>query len=100
MACAGQDRCVASPRHGGVVIGIACSPYWCDRQTISERFESKVVTVQPVGADGVRIREVVDEDFGGEDRHGYERIIHTDFGRPIDIEASVARCQCRRHVTP
>ncbi|MEY2522553.1 MAG: hypothetical protein QOJ66_1118, partial [Ilumatobacteraceae bacterium] len=30
-----------------------------------ERFESKVVTVQPDGADGVRIREVVDEDFAG-----------------------------------
>ena len=29
-----------------------------------ERFESKVVTVEPAGADGVRIREVVDQDFG------------------------------------
>ena len=53
-----------------------------------ERFESKVVTVQPDGADGVRIREVVDEDFAGRTHHGYERIIPTDFGRPINIEAS------------
>jgi hypothetical protein len=53
-----------------------------------ERFESKVVTVQPDGADGVRIREVVDEDFAGHTHHGYERIIPTDFGRPINIEAS------------
>jgi Predicted membrane protein (DUF2207) len=55
---------------------------------IDERFESKVVTVEPAGTDGVRIREVVDEDFGTHDRHGYERIVLTDFGRPIDIEAS------------
>jgi len=53
-----------------------------------ERFESKVVTVQPDGADGVRIREVVDEDFAGHTHHGYERIIPTNFGRPTNIEAS------------
>jgi uncharacterized membrane protein YgcG len=53
-----------------------------------ERFDSKVVTVQPVGADGVRIREVVDEDFGTSRSHGYERIVTTDFGVPTDIEAS------------
>lgn len=53
-----------------------------------ERFDAKVVTVQPAGTDGVRIREVVDEDFGSKDRHGYQRIIPTDFGEPTDIEAS------------
>ena len=53
-----------------------------------ERFDSKVVTVRPVGADGVRVREVVDEDFAGRTHHGYERIIPTDFGEPTDIEAS------------
>jgi uncharacterized membrane protein YgcG len=53
-----------------------------------ERYESKVVTVQPAGDDGVRIREVVDQDFGTKDRHGYQRIIPTDFGEPTDIEAS------------
>ena len=58
------------------------------RGNIDERFESKVVTVTPAGGDGLRLREVVDEDFGTKDRHGYERIIPTDFGSPIDIEAS------------
>ena len=29
-----------------------------------ERFDAKQITVSPVGADGLRIREVVDEDFG------------------------------------
>jgi hypothetical protein len=53
-----------------------------------ERFDAKVVSVQPVGADGLRIREVVDEDFGSKDRHGYQRIIPSDFGEPTDIEAS------------
>ena len=32
--------------------------------THDERFDSKVVSVQPHGTDGLRIREVVDEDFG------------------------------------
>ena len=58
------------------------------RGNVDERFESKVVTVEPAGDDGVRIREVVDQDFGTNDRHGYERNIPTDFGNPIDIEAS------------
>lgn len=55
-----------------------------------ERFDAKQVLVIPVGADGVRIREVVDEDFGNNDRHGYERIIPNDFGVPTDVEASSA----------
>lgn len=58
------------------------------RGNLPERFESKVVTVQPSGDDGVRIREVVDQDFGTKNRHGYERNIPVDFGKPIDIEAS------------
>jgi Predicted membrane protein (DUF2207) len=53
-----------------------------------ERFESKVVTVEPTGTDGVRISEVVDQDFGTNDRHGYQRTIPTDFGDPTDIVAS------------
>ncbi|MEO5901336.1 MAG: hypothetical protein ABIR68_14585 [Ilumatobacteraceae bacterium] len=53
-----------------------------------ERFDAKQVVVQPAGADGVRITEFVDEDFGSNDRHGYERIIPNDFGAPTDIVAS------------
>ena len=33
-----------------------------------ERFEAKQVTVRPEGDDGVRVREVVDIDFGTNDR--------------------------------
>lgn len=58
------------------------------RGNADERFESKVVTVTPAGGDGLRLREVVDEDFGTKDRHGYERLIPIDFGHPTDIEAS------------
>ena len=54
----------------------------------SEGFDGKQVTVTPTGDDGLRIREVVDQDFGRHDRHGYERIIPNDFGVPTDIEAS------------
>jgi uncharacterized membrane protein YgcG len=58
-----------------------------ERQT-EERFEAKQVTVTPAGDDGVTIREVVDQDFGTHDRHGYQRIIPNDFGEPIDVRAS------------
>src|SRR5688572_26996725 len=53
-----------------------------------ERFESKMVVVQPAGADGLEITEVVDFDFGNEDRHGYERLVDNDFGAPVDVSAS------------
>ena len=53
-----------------------------------ERFDAKQVVVYPVSAEGVRIREVVDQDFGSFDRHGYERYIPTDFGTPTDFAAS------------
>jgi uncharacterized membrane protein YgcG len=67
-------------------------------QKAGERFDSKVVTVAPAGSDGVRIREVVDEDFGTEDRHGYQRIIPTDFGVPTDIEASSPDANADLHI--
>ena len=35
----------------------------------------------------MRIREVIDQDFGDADRHGYEQTIDDDFGVPIDITA-------------
>jgi uncharacterized membrane protein YgcG len=54
----------------------------------SERFDAKQITVRPVGADGVRIREVVDQDFAAKDRHGYRRTIPNDFGAPTEVTAS------------
>jgi uncharacterized membrane protein YgcG len=53
-----------------------------------ERFEAKQVTVRPEGDDGVRVREVVDIDFGTNDRRGYQREIPNDFGVPTDVVAS------------
>ncbi len=53
-----------------------------------ERFDAKQITVSPVGADGLRIREVVDEDFGTNDRHGYQRVIPNNFGVPTAVTAS------------
>jgi hypothetical protein len=52
-----------------------------------ERFDAKHVTVTPDGEDGLRIREVVDVDFGSTDRHGYVRVIPNDFGVPTDVTA-------------
>ncbi|MGB0112703.1 MAG: hypothetical protein WBP59_05745, partial [Ilumatobacteraceae bacterium] len=53
-----------------------------------EHFDAKQVTVWPEGSDGVRVREVVDIDFGLTERRGYQRIIPNDFGVPTDIVAS------------
>lgn len=53
-----------------------------------EHFDAKQVTVWPQGSDGVRIREVVDIDFGVSERRGYQRTIPNDFGVPTDVTAS------------
>ena len=52
-----------------------------------EHFDAKQVTVWPDGDDGVWIREVVDIDFGLNERRGYQRIIPNDFGVPTDVTA-------------
>ena len=52
-----------------------------------EHFDAKQVTVWPEGDDGVRIREVVDIDFGLGEKRGYQRILRNDFGVPSDVTA-------------
>ncbi|MBI4934621.1 MAG: DUF2207 domain-containing protein [Actinobacteria bacterium] len=78
--------------HVLVAAAVAITPVlvllgFAGRGMYPERFDAKQVLVTPVG-DGVRIREVVDQDFGNTERHGYERFIPNDFGDPIDIVAS------------
>lgn len=53
-----------------------------------ERFDAKLIVVQPAGSNALRITEYVDQDFGGHDRHGYERVVPNDFGVPEDVVAS------------
>ena len=53
-----------------------------------KHFDAKQITVTPAGDDGLRIREVVDFDFGRASDHGYQRIIPNDFGVPTDVSAS------------
>jgi hypothetical protein len=53
----------------------------------TEHFDSKQVVVTPSGTDGLRVREVVDMDFGDQRRHGYERLIPKDFGMPTEVTA-------------
>lgn len=53
-----------------------------------EHFDAKQVVVHPVGDDGLRVREVVDIDFGLNERRGYQRDIPNDFGVPTDVTAS------------
>ena len=50
-----------------------------------ERYEAKQIVVMPDGNGGLRITEIVDDDFGTTERHGYQRLIPNDFGEPQDI---------------
>ncbi len=52
-----------------------------------ERFDAKTVVYEPADDGGVRVTEYVDIDFGTTDRHGYERVLRTDFGGPVDVAA-------------
>jgi hypothetical protein len=52
-----------------------------------EHFDAKQVTVRPDGADGIRVREVVDIDFGLTERRGYQRDIPENFGIPTNVTA-------------
>jgi uncharacterized membrane protein YgcG len=57
----------------------------------AEHFDAKQVVVTPAGEEhpeGVAIREVVDIDFGVNERRGYQRIIPNDFGAPVEVTAS------------
>lgn len=82
---------ISVTRHVVVAVALLLVPVavlvgWIGGGRHPERFDAKQVVVTPVG-DGVRIREVVDQDFGSNDRRGYQRIVPHDFGTPTDIEA-------------
>lgn len=64
-----------------------------------ERYEAKQIVVMPVGDDGVRITEIVDDDFGTTERHGYERLIPNDFGQPQDIVVRAPHAEDDVYVT-
>ena len=53
-----------------------------------ERFDAKQIVIRPTDATGLRVREVVDIDFGRLSRHGYLREIPNDLGEPTDVRAS------------
>jgi uncharacterized membrane protein YgcG len=54
----------------------------------SPRFDAKTIVVEPSADDTIRITEYVDQNFGRQSKHGYERIIPHDFGVPTNIVAS------------
>jgi uncharacterized membrane protein YgcG len=53
-----------------------------------ERFDAKTIVVEPRSDGSIRVTEFVDQDFGHHARHGYERVIPNDFGRPSNVVAS------------
>jgi uncharacterized membrane protein YgcG len=63
-----------------------------------EQFDAKLVVVTPVG-EGVHLHEVVDIDFGRQQRHGYQRVIPNDFGTPADVTASSPNASSQIDVT-
>ncbi len=65
-----------------------------------EHFDAKQVTVWPADDEGVRIREVVDIDFGPAERRGYQRIIPNDFGVPADVTATSPDANAALSVVP
>lgn len=75
---------------GATALGASVAGYagLFSRPPATESFDAKTVVVTPEGTNGVRIVEYVDQDFGRNDRHGYQRIIPTDFGEPTDVTAS------------
>jgi hypothetical protein len=63
-----------------------------------EKFDAKQVVIAPTQTGGMTVREVIDQDFGDNDRHGYEQIIDNDFGVPTDITAESPDANADVHV--
>ena len=63
-----------------------------------ERFDTWQTIVEPAGGDALRITETFDQDFGDDKRHGPQRAIPNDYGRPTDIEASSPDAPADVHV--
>lgn len=53
-----------------------------------EQFTQWQTIIRPAGGNGLSIEEIIDYDFGPSERHGLERSIPTDFGRPIELTAT------------
>jgi uncharacterized membrane protein YgcG len=75
---------------GGVVAGCAVLALFgvIGEPNRDERFDARHVTVSPVGGDALRIREVIDQDFGSAQRRGLEAYVPVDFGVPTDVIVS------------
>lgn len=61
------------------------------QERLPERFDAKLVVVAPAApddpsSDALRIIEVIDQDFGDQERRGHERYVPVDFGVPTDVE--------------
>ena len=85
-ACGGDDEAASTVATIDATIATETSP--AATTELPERFDAKHVTVTPDGTNGLRIREVVDQDFGSVQRHGYQRVIPNDFGVPADVTAT------------
>ena len=95
---------LSAARHvavGLTVVGVgAAGLFGLVGEDHSERFDAKQIVVARQGADALRVREVVDQDFGWADRHGYERIVPNDFGVVTDVTASSPDAPDDVSVTP
>ena len=76
---------VSKVRHAVVGIAIAGTSALAGLGVVgagsqAERFDAKLIVVEPRSGDTIRVTEYVDQDFGHHARHGYERLIPNDFG--------------------
>ncbi|CAN5604458.1 hypothetical protein BH23ACT3_BH23ACT3_11040 [soil metagenome] len=72
---------------GGVVAGCSVLALFgvIGEPNREERFDARHVTVSPAGGDALRIREVIDQDFGSAQRRGLEAYVPVNFGVPTDV---------------
>jgi uncharacterized membrane protein YgcG len=54
----------------------------------SEKIEQLQVVATAAGDDALRITEIIDYDFGTEQRRGYQRVVPHDFGVPTEVTAA------------
>ncbi|MFN8018747.1 MAG: DUF2207 domain-containing protein [Acidimicrobiales bacterium] len=65
-----------------------------------EKIERLQVVASGAGDSGLRVTEVIDQDFGSADRHGPQLVIPNDFGAPVEVTASSDDAPDDVHVLP
>lgn len=71
-----------------LVVGVLAITGVIGTNAQDEKIEQIQVVVTAEGDSGVRITEVIDQDFGTEDKHGPQLVVPNDLGQVSDVTAS------------